>query len=790
MKPETAPDSTIATLLQKIGRSSAPSNLAQPSNEETNQSGEATWRMSQVVGMLRRKAVIIGICSLAMAGLTGVRTAKNIPEFEGSFRLLVEPVTRKAQVADQLTDTKTAPTSDKGLDYSTQIEVLYSPKLLNPILKEVNKQYPGSTIESISPKLAIIRLGETKIIEISYRDTNSDKVLLILESLARGYLEYSQEEQQAQLKQGIKFVAQELPKIQNRVNLLQKQLEQLRQQYNFVDPESASQDLAKQLGTLSQQRQALQTEMVAMQTQRAILNQQLGRAIALQQSATYQATLQKFQVLEQQIAIESARFGPNAPNIQFLKRQQENLVPILLKQAAQSVGDQLAKVENDLQISLARYRALSVAYNQLNQQFRQMPSVSRQYSELQRELGIATESLTRFLQAQDDLQIQAAKDDIPWQLLSEPKQPKLKPGSDPIKSMISGAITGIMLGIALSFLLEKLQNTYFTVDELKHKVKLRILGTIPLHPGFKDGVAGLHIVDLRSVSGMTNYSHQSISAGSADLKHRIKDLLNQPQPNLKNVEVTQTIASTQTTAESLSLNLDGLKVHGQTTVQLATSPEQNYWLREYDAYGFMEAFRTLYTNIQYLGMESHVSLVVSTSLPSEGGTTVAIHLAQAAAAMGKRVLLVDAHLRRGSVLVHSLLGLSDAVGLSEYLSGKASLSEAVQRLSWESNLFVMGAGDLPPDPTRLLASEKMQQLKAHLQQTFDLVLYVVPPLMGLADVKLIAAQTDGILLVSRLGKWGSAKALSSTLELLNLAHLPCVGIVANGQKNYTVDLYA
>lgn len=783
MKPQTAPDSTLASLLQKLWHSSP-----QSSPDETNQAGEATWRMFQVVGMLRRKAVVIGISALAMAGLMGVRTAKNIPEFQGDFRLLVEPVTRKAQVADQLTDTKAPPPSDKGLDYSTQIEVLYSPKLLNPILKEVNKQYPGSTVESVSPKLSIVRLGETKIIEVSYRDSNPDKVLLILQNLSRGYLEYSREEQQAQLKQGIKFVAQELPKIQNRVNSLQKQLEQLRQQYNFVDPESFSQDLAKQLVSLAQQRQAMQSEIAAMQTQRAILNQQLGQAVALQQSATYQATLQKFQVLEQQITIESARFGPNAPNIQLLQRQQENLVPILLKQAAEAVGDQLAKAENALQITLARYRALSTSSDQLNQQYRQMPTVSRQYNELQRELNIATESLTRFLQTQDNLQIQAAKDDIPWQLLSEPTRPKLKPGSDPIKSMISGAVTGIMLGIALSFILEKLQNTYFTVDELKHKVKLRIVGIIPLHPGFKDGLPGLHIVDLRSVNGTASPSHQSISAGSADLKHRIKDLLNQPQPSVKPLEPSQAVEDTQIVEDPLNLNLDALKIHDQPTSH--NNLDQNYWLREYDAYGFMEAFRTLHTNIQHLELDSHLSLVVSTSLPNEGGTTVAIHLAQAAAAMGKRVLLVDSHLRRGSILVDSLLGLSNSVGLSEYLSGKVSLGEAIQRLSWESNLFVMTAGDLPPDPTRLLASEKMQHLKHHLQQTFDLVLYVVPPLMGLADVKLIAMQTNGILLVTRLGKWGSAKALSSTLERLNLAHLPCVGIVANGQKNYTVDLYA
>lgn len=744
MKSQAATDPTLAAILQKLGRSSS-------THENPNEAGEATWSISQVVGMLQRKAIIIGISSLAVSGLMGVRTAKNIPEFEGSFRLLVEPVTQKSQVADQLTDTRAMPTSDKGLDYSTQIEVLYSPKLLNPILKEVNKQYPGSTVETIAPNLNVVRLGETKIIEVTYHDSNSDKVQLVLKNLERGYLEYSREEQQAQLKQGIKFVSQELPKIQEKVNSLQKQLEQLRQRFNFVDPQSSSDDLSKQLLTLAQQRQALQSDIAAMQTQQAILKQQLGQAVALQQSAQYQSTLQKYQALEQQLAIESARLGVNHPNIQLLKRQQENLSPILFKQAAQSIGDQLAKVENDLQITLARYRSLTQVYDQINQQYRQMPSVSREYSELQQELKIATESLTRFLQTQDNLQIQAAKDDIPWQLIADSKQLKLKSSNNPIKSMTMGAVTGALLGIALAFALEKLENTHHTVDELKRKVKLPIVGIIPLHPALKDELPGLHIVDLRPV----------------DHPHSLKELDN-----------------------SSGINWEAIQVYSHASSQISTPPEQNYWLREYDAYGFMEAFRTLYANLQRLEVLDHGSLVISSPLPDEGRTTISIHVAQAAAAMGQRVLLVDAHLRRGSTQVHSLLGLPSRIGLSDYLKGNSSLTESIQRLSWESSLFVMAAGDPPADPTRLFSSEKMNLLMSQLQQSFDLVIYDMPPLMGLADVKLIAAQANGLLLATRLGQRGSASALAYTIERLQLAQIPIVGLIANGQKNYTVDLYA
>ncbi|NJN48755.1 MAG: hypothetical protein HC805_01815 [Alkalinema sp. RL_2_19] len=110
----TQPDNNaaLATLLQKLGqaKSSTPPPPASPAaNNAPEDIGEATWSLARVVNMLRRKALIIGFASLAFAGLMGLQTAKTIPEFKGSFRLLVEPVVPKIPVSDQLTDTKSPP---------------------------------------------------------------------------------------------------------------------------------------------------------------------------------------------------------------------------------------------------------------------------------------------------------------------------------------------------------------------------------------------------------------------------------------------------------------------------------------------------------------------------------------------------------------------------------------------------------------------------------------------------------------------------------------------------------
>lgn len=756
--PTAGPAPELLSLLDK---------LVPPAVEAQEPPGEEGWSLPRLVGMVRRKAWIIGVMAIACSAYMGFRDTKQVIEYQSSFRLLVEPVhqTRELQ---QLTDDKSATTTQE-LDYSTQIEVLYSPKLLNPIFEQVNERYPGTTFDSTVGRLSVSRLGETKIIEVSFYDTNPEKVKVVLEKLSQGYLDYSLQNQQAQLRQGLAFVDQQLPAIQERVNSLQQQIQELRQEYNFTDPDSYSEQLMTQLGAIAQQRQSIQSDLAALKIQYANLQQTLGATAALSQSANYQATLQQYQVLEQQIAVESARFGTRNPTIALLQRQQTNLFPILQRQAEEAVGEQVAAVANQIQMLMASDQAIALAEKALTNRFHQMPAVSRLYTELQRELTIATESLTRFLETQERLQIQAAQNEVPWELIAEPAPPHRKSSSSFYKTLVMGAIMGFVLGAIIAFLIEKLENTSYTLDELKKTVKLSILGTIPYNPDLEQAEPSLHIVDLRQSPA----SLQTVGEDSIDLKNRLKQVLQQAdeqsQTGLKPIEPNAEPANAQ---------------QPNSTDHLA-----QYWLTQSDAYGFLEAFRALYANLERRKGKRLQSIVISSALPSEGRTTVAVHLVQAAAALGRRVLLVDAHCRRGGTQVHTLLGLPNEVGLTHYLTQKAPLSRVIQRLSWESSLFVISAGDTPNDPTRLLASTEMCELMERLRKTFDLVIYDMPPLMGLADVSLIASQADGILLVASLGKRGSNDALKQTVERLNVAHLPILGVVANCVKDYSVDLY-
>lgn len=196
---------------------------------------------------------------------------------------------------------------------------------------------------------------------------------------------------------------------------------------------------------------------------------------------------------------------------------------------------------------------------------------------------------------------------------------------------------------------------------------------------------------------------------------------------------------------------------------------------------FFEVFRSLYTNILLLGSDTPIrSLVISSVGQGDGKSTVAIQLAQAAAAMGQRVLLVDANLRAPSL--HNRVGLMNIQGLTDVISQDLDWNNVIERSPLEDNLFVMSAGPIPPDSVRLLASQKMQDLMVNLQATFDLVIYDTPPLLGFADAYLLAANTNGIVLVAGLGKLKRTE-LHQTLDEIQISGTPILGMIANKSKD-------
>jgi capsular exopolysaccharide synthesis family protein len=162
-----------------------------------------------------------------------------------------------------------------------------------------------------------------------------------------------------------------------------------------------------------------------------------------------------------------------------------------------------------------------------------------------------------------------------------------------------------------------------------------------------------------------------------------------------------------------------------------------------------EHYRQLRTNLQFLDVDNPPKVImVSSSVPSEGKTTMAINLAIALSDAGRRVTVLEADLRRPKVTDY--LQLVGGVGLTNVLSGTADLGDVVQRFG-DREMYVIAAGPTPPNPSELLGSAQMAMLLEKLRSENDYVLVDAAPLLPVADSWGLAAHTDGVFLSVRHG---------------------------------------
>jgi len=190
----------------------------------------------------------------------------------------------------------------------------------------------------------------------------------------------------------------------------------------------------------------------------------------------------------------------------------------------------------------------------------------------------------------------------------------------------------------------------------------------------------------------------------------------------------------------------------------------------------MEGYRTLRTNLQFLGLEGESRAILFTSAgPEEGKSTVMLNLGAALSEMGRKVLLVEADLRKP--VLDKYFKVSPGKGISAALAGTAALEETVQPTEYP-NLYVLLAGVKPPNPAELVASENMRAVLERVKAFADFVLVDAPPILAASDAMALAPLASGVILVAGYGKADRQGARRSS-ELLRKVNARLLGLVIN-----------
>lgn len=200
-----------------------------------------------------------------------------------------------------------------------------------------------------------------------------------------------------------------------------------------------------------------------------------------------------------------------------------------------------------------------------------------------------------------------------------------------------------------------------------------------------------------------------------------------------------------------------------------------------------EAYKIARTNVEFTMLDNKLKTIsVTSSQQGEGKTITLSNLAISYAQAGRRILLIDADLRRPSV--HRRFGLSNRQGLTTAIV-RGSEPEAFVQDSKIPNLFIMTSGPIPPNPAEMLMSETMWRLIDELKSHYDMIFIDASPVGVVTDAAIVATKVDGIIFVVRAGEIKKAQLTRAT-DLLKKVNAHILGFILNGASRQTDDYYA
>lgn len=419
--------------------------------------------------------------------------------------------------------------------------------------------------------------------------------------------------------------------------------------------------------------------------------------------------------LEAERARLSTIFKSDHPRLQDLDKQ--------VNQAQQRLNLEIRKVvraiESDYAAARAKEAALQAETDRQQQAALDLKEIAVQHTLLQGELDANRTIYGNVLKRLNETSV-STDSPISNMQITDPAETPLRPSSPQIeRSLILASALGLFLGVGLALVLEHLNSAVRTPEEVWRAVAVPTLGAIP------------HWRSLRR----REYGYNRLPRNS-------------PLRFLTNSDVEE----------------------DQRFSQALVASHHPFSL-------IAESYRMVRSGLLLTRTEQPLRVVLLTSArPSEGKTSVTLNLAITLAQSGRQVVVVDADLRAGNC--HTLLGLPNRYGLVHLLNDDLPLDAVLQRTVVDG-LYFITRGPVPPDPAKLLGSDRMKEVLKGLQERFDLVLIDTPPAIAVSDAVVLSVQCDGVLLVLRAQKT-PAGAIQRVVERLETVGAKILGTVLVG----------
>ncbi len=694
--------------------------------------------------MIHYKWLIIFVFGLIFI-LTAVYTMMLPNIYSASSRILIEEKNGN--------DMFFSPSSFSNTTINNTVEILKSRPVMDvavEILKK-NKDFSSFPIFlSLSPKYEILanikveKKRETNVLAISYESTDPKEAQAIVDAAAEALMRENTSYARLELTNIRDFLEKNLDTITRRLRNSEEDLRRYKLNNGITELSSETKQIIENSSRIESMLEESQTDMQIASQRLLFLKNELSKQDSLILDVNSILTSPFLSQLRTNVVSSQARlakllinknYDSDHPEIRSLTQEIENAKQKLNDEVKRIVAvkvgssdpliyrsdliEQIAKIQIELNVAKTKYGSLVKVREDYDKKMTLLPDTELELARKTRTYRMNEKVYSLLVEKYEDAKIseQAKMGNI--RLIEKAALP-----GKPIKpkkkmNLFIGFVLGLGAGIGLALLLHSLDTRLRTLDDIDNYVNLPIVGTIP----FIDSKE----LDLDKVE-------KEISKSNGKQKNNL-------------------IASHKMMISRLITHYD------------PKSPVS-------------ESYRTLRTNIlaKYPDKKC-VTMLITSSGPKEGKSTTISNLAIALSQMDSKVCLIDLDMRRP--MLHTLFNVEKESGASDYLVDKTTSLDEVIFSTEISNLDLITSGYIPPNPSELISSARLDELIKKLKERYDFILIDSPPIIAVTDALILAKKVDLMSLVVRIGAT-DRNIIRRTKEILDNVRVNIAGVIVNG----------
>ncbi|MGB3642307.1 MAG: polysaccharide biosynthesis tyrosine autokinase [Rivularia sp. (in: cyanobacteria)] len=689
---------------------------------QVNQEEQDYIDLGQYWLILKRRWLPALLVTSSVIGLAAFVTFRQKPVYQAESKLRFNKsnnVSSLSGLGGQIGELSGITNLSNPLD--TEAEVIQS----HPLIKETinkfnlkNKEGEALTYEAFLKQLTVKTIRGTDVLQLSYKSTDPQEAANVVNSLMGDYMKNNVEDNTAEVRAAREFLQKELPQVESRVVQAEAALRQFKEQNNVVALEEEARFGVESLKDLSENITQSQAKLVeamtrseALQNQLKLQTQQAVALSSLSQSPGVQQVLTEFQKTQDELAVARTKLTDEHPTVINLSKKLEALRNQLEGRVGQIVGNGVSIREPDLQIGELKQ---SLTEELVKSEVERLAATNR--------VGLLRKA---FISNQARLSI----------------LPKLEQQQRQLQRKLQVAQS------TYEQLLKQLQEAQVVEKQNVGNAKVIASALVPDKPISPKIQLNLALGGFLGIL---------LGVGTALI-------LEAMDKSLKTVDEAKKLLGYPLLGTIPRVDEKDKERQDLPVLNNPYSPATT-------------AFEILQTNLSFTMSDKALKvIVVSSSIPGEGKSFVSANLGVAIAQLGRRVLLIDADMRRPRQ--QEIWNVPNMIGLSNVLVGQAALDGSVAEAL--VTLDVLTCGKIPPNPLALLESQRMASLIKDASLDYDFVIIDAPPLTAVADALNIGKLADGMLLVVRPGvaNTGSVTAAKSLLEQSGQRVL---GMVVNG----------